>query len=81
MGSVGENEVLGQADENVHNLCLVNIWRHIGEDIAPSGLVEGGDSSCSTSTNGIHLASQCLRSYSITPLYAEKPEKHSNKMT
>ena len=72
VGSVDENEVLGQADENVHNLCLVNIWRHIGEDIAPSGLVEGGDSSCSTSTNGIHLASQCLRSYSITPLYCRK---------
>lgn len=78
MGSVGENEVLGQADENVHNLFLVNIWRHIGEDIAPSGLVVGGDSSCSTSTNGIHLASERVRSYTFA---SERSEKHFDKMT
>lgn len=48
--------VLSQANEDVHHLGLVDIWRHVGEDIAPGGFVGSRDGSCGTSTNGIHLA-------------------------
>mmetsp|Transcript_69354 Transcript_69354/g.160688 ORF Transcript_69354/g.160688 Transcript_69354/m.160688 type:complete len:261 (+) Transcript_69354:143-925(+) len=50
------SQCLGKPREDVHDLLLVHIRRHIGEEVAPRRLVFGRDGAGGTASNRVHLS-------------------------